>query len=85
METRAIMNGWTTRAASLVLLAPLTTSGWAQEPEPARGLDDHPVHLDRTGIDWVLPFAAARDASQRSGHPILLKAVAFGTTKEGCW
>lgn len=47
--------------------------------------EDHPVHLDRTGIEWVLPFSAAQKQAEISGRPLLLKAVAFGTTKEGCW
>ena len=47
--------------------------------------DDHPVRLDRTGIDWVLPFERASAISRKSGHPLLIKAVAFGTTKSGCW
>ena len=47
--------------------------------------DDHPVHLDRTGIDWVLPFERARAISRETGRPLLIKAVAFGTTRSGCW
>lgn len=67
-----------------LILAPLTSPLIAQDA-PASLPNDHPVHLDRTGIEWVLPFAAAKQASEDSGRPLLLKAVAFGTTKEGCW
>ena len=63
-----------------LLLAALPDRAAAQEvPE------DHPVHLDRTGIEWVLPFEAAEARSKRLGRPILMKAVAFGTTRAGCW
>jgi hypothetical protein len=46
---------------------------------------DHPVQLDRTGIAWVLPFELAQSRSNETGHPLLIKAVAFGTTVTGCW
>ena len=47
--------------------------------------DDHPVRLDRTGIRWVLPFERAQATARKTKHPMLIKAVAFGTTKSGCW
>lgn len=68
---------------ALLLTSLLLASGAAAQ-EPAVG-EDHPVHLDRTGIEWVLPFEAAQAKSRSLGLPLLTKAVAFGTTKEGCW
>ena len=50
-----------------------------QDPEP------HPLQLDRTGLEWVLPFAEARYAAERRGRLLLVKPVAFGTSKEGGW
>jgi len=47
--------------------------------------DDHPVRLDRTGIRWVLPYERAQATARKTKHPMLIKAVAFGTTKSGCW
>lgn len=47
--------------------------------------DDHPVRLDRTGIAWVLPYERALATARKTNHPMLIKAVAFGTTKNGCW
>jgi hypothetical protein len=46
---------------------------------------DHPVRLDRTGIRWVLPYERTQATARKTKHPMLIKAVAFGTTKSGCW
>ena len=47
--------------------------------------DANPLSRDRTGIRWVLPFRAAREASADRGRLLLLKPVAFGTTPDGGW
>ena len=47
--------------------------------------DDHPVTLDRTGIEWAIPFASALDRARAQERLLLIKPVAFGTTKSGCW
>jgi hypothetical protein len=45
----------------------------------------HPVRFDRTGIEWALPFEAARERARAERRLLLVKPVAFGTTKSGCW
>ncbi len=46
---------------------------------------DHPLTKDRTGIRWVLPFTAARAKAERDARLLLIKPVAFGTSKSGGW
>ena len=46
---------------------------------------DSPLALDRTGIEWVVPFTEARDAAREGGRLLFIKPVAFGTTPSGCW
>jgi len=46
---------------------------------------EHPVHLDRTGIEWALPFETARKRAREEGRLLAIKPVAFGTTVTGCW
>ncbi len=74
-------------AAALLLPAVVRAEDTTETEAPALPsvADDHPVYLDRTGIEWVLPFERAQAAAKASGHPLLIKAVAFGTTKSGCW
>ncbi len=71
-----------------VLALVLAPSIQAEEP-PSKPLptvpDDHPVRLDRTGIRWVLPYERTQATARKTNHPMLIKAVAFGTTKSGCW
>ncbi|HIF39622.1 MAG TPA: hypothetical protein EYQ74_00815 [Planctomycetes bacterium] len=45
----------------------------------------HPVSLDRTGIEWALPFEAAQKRAREEGRLLAIKPVAFGTTVTGCW
>jgi len=40
---------------------------------------------DHTGIHWVLPFPKAQQQAQQDGRLLLIKPIAFGTTKEGGW
>ena len=46
---------------------------------------EHPVHLDRTGIEWATPFEAAQKRAREEGRLLAIKPVAFGTTVAGCW
>jgi len=46
---------------------------------------DHPLALDRTGIEWTVPFDAARERGEQTRRLLLVKPVAFGTTPDGCW
>lgn len=46
---------------------------------------EHPVLLDRTGIDWQVPFESALSQAKESKRLIAIKPVAFGTTRNGCW
>ena len=76
------------RVHALILGAVLALAPWtahAEEDPLPTVPDDHPVHLDRTGVRWVLPFERAHATAKERGHPLLIKAVAFGTTKSGCW
>ncbi len=74
---------------ALALVAVAAGAALADDEAPAAEhptvAEDHPVHLDRTGIRWVLPFERAQAVAKERGHPLLIKAVAFGTTKSGCW
>jgi hypothetical protein len=40
---------------------------------------------DRTGIDWVLPFPAAQKKAKDGQRLLLIKPIAFGTSKDGGW
>ena len=40
---------------------------------------------DRTGIEWVLPFPAAQKAAKERHRLLLIKPIAFGTSKDGGW
>ena len=49
------------------------------------GAGDDTLALDRTGIRWVAPFAKAKEKSEKEQRLLLLKPIAFGTEKSGCW
>jgi hypothetical protein len=40
---------------------------------------------DHTGIRWVLPFTAAQAKAQQEQRLLLVKPIAFGTSKDGGW
>jgi hypothetical protein len=40
---------------------------------------------DRTGIRWVLPFPAAQKKAKAEQRLLLVKPIAFGTSKDGGW
>ena len=46
---------------------------------------DNPIRKDKTGMRWALPFAKARQRSETEGRLLLIKPVAFGTSKDGGW
>jgi hypothetical protein len=41
--------------------------------------------VDKTGIHWSLPFATARERATTEHRLLLIKPIAFGTEKNGCW
>ena len=45
----------------------------------------HPLTKDKTGIRWVLPFRDARAKAENEKRLLLIKPVAFGTTRDGGW
>jgi hypothetical protein len=40
---------------------------------------------DSTGIDWTLPFSAAREKAKKENRLLLIKPIAFGTEPDGGW
>lgn len=44
-----------------------------------------PVERDHTGIQWELPFSAALKKAQEQHRLLLIKPIAFGTSKDGGW
>jgi len=66
--------------SSVMLIATLALLPLPQDPAL-----EHPVHLDRTGIEWTLPFETARQRAREEGRLLAIKPVAFGTTVTGCW
>ena len=47
--------------------------------------DEHPLSKDKTGLDWVLPFTEAQKKSENEKRILLIKPVAFGTSRDGGW
>ncbi|MCZ6788252.1 MAG: hypothetical protein O7E54_13915 [Planctomycetota bacterium] len=47
--------------------------------------ETHPLTKDRTGMTWVLPFKAAHEKAQKEKRLLMIKPVAFGTTRDGGW
>lgn len=67
-------------------------SGWLvalmlQTPTcaPSRDAQKYPLLKDRTGIEWVVPFPAALERAREQRRLLLIKPIAFGTTKQGGW
>lgn len=46
---------------------------------------DSPLSLDRTGLNWVLPFEKARTTAGENNRLLMIKPVAFGTSLDGGW
>jgi len=40
---------------------------------------------DQTGIQWVLPFPEALKKAKAERRLLLIKPIAFGTSKDGGW
>ncbi len=66
--------------AALALFALLVVPQEPQQPG-----SDHPLSKDATGIRWALPFTAARAVAQERQRLLLIKPVAFGTSRDGGW
>ena len=47
--------------------------------------EDHPLMLDRTGLQWALPFEKALERAEQEDRLLLIKPVAFGTDRAGGW
>jgi len=47
--------------------------------------DSHPLELDKTGMKWALPFERALESASERGRLLLIKPVAFGTSRDGGW
>lgn len=45
----------------------------------------HPLCKDKTGLHWVIPFRDALASARATGHALMIKPVAFGTTADGGW
>ena len=60
-----------------ILLAALALPAVLQVPEACG--------KDRSGVAWIHPFPAAREAARKAGRPLLIKPIAFGTTPDGGW
>jgi hypothetical protein len=65
------------------LLVPLALVGSWLPQDGAQSL--HPLTKDRTGMQWVLPFAKAVQQAAETKRILMIKPVAFGTTPDGGW
>lgn len=41
--------------------------------------------LDRTGVDWTLPFTRAQALAKERQRLIFVPVIAGGTDRSGCW
>lgn len=62
----------------------LGLSLYFQSPPPAPAPPSHSV-ADRTGIEWVFPFESALEKAKRESRILMVKPIAFGTTRDGGW
>lgn len=75
---------------SLALFGTATT-GFTQPPADDTPLASHEqseddgLVLDQTGIRWYRPFADALAAAEATDRLLLIKPIAFGTNRAGCW
>ena len=77
-----------TAALALFALLVVPQQPVPQQPVPEqlqRPGSNHPLSKDATGIRWALPFTAARAAAEKRKRLLLIKPVAFGTTRDGGW
>lgn len=68
-----------------VIIAAGATPWVAANQVPAPAADDHPIQRDRTGVRWAFPFQKAQGEAKQRNRLLMVKPVAFGTTKSGCW
>ncbi len=40
---------------------------------------------DKTGMKWVAPFEDATAVALKNKRILMVKPIAFGTDKKGCW
>jgi hypothetical protein len=40
---------------------------------------------DQTGIEWTFPFERALERAKRENRILMVKPIAFGTTRDGNW
>lgn len=41
--------------------------------------------LDKTGVEWTLPFPKALERAKAGKRLLMIKPIAFGTDKKGGW
>ncbi|MEE8467908.1 MAG: hypothetical protein V3T22_05605 [Planctomycetota bacterium] len=68
---------------SLILVA--QEAPQAESIEQDRASAKNPLQLDKTGMQWVLPFARARKVAAERKRLLMIKPVAFGTSPDGAW
>ncbi len=47
--------------------------------------EEKPTCKDKTGVAWVHPFTEARKKAKETGRLLMIKPIAFGTSKDGGW
>lgn len=68
---------------SILLAAALALQAPAGPPKACGA----PAELlaDRTGIEWTFPFESALERAKRENRILMVKPIAFGTTRDGGW
>ena len=57
-------------------------------PAPAQDDSSHKklgFKNDQTGLDWVLPFKQALAKARKQKRLLVIKPIAFGTSRDGGW
>jgi hypothetical protein len=52
---------------------------------PSTSIQESPFVKDQTGIQWVLPFEKGLSVAKERNRLLLVKPIAFGTTRSGHW
>lgn len=66
-------------------LVPAHAQEGVSRPESAARTRAPTCRRDQTGVEWVLPFEAARAKARAERRLLFLKPIAFGTTADGGW
>ena len=82
-----------TRRAWLLIAPFVVVAAGCKAPQAPRAVpfrvDRHgaanALEQDRTGLRWVLPFPAAREKARAEKRLLMIKPVAFGTSRTGDW